>query len=307
MNNTKSNALPSYLGRIFKIERDDNNKFIRSGNFTYPPLLSDLVDKLPSTVLLSTEIMGATQETKKLNASLDFGAILDQALKNADLPSSILNDEGLLPEIQNIFLAYSKSSLESASSFGSFQYVSLSYSAIDEITHAISSPDFFRQPIEPDDVAGDLPARSSQDRPKTFSFDGVENSDMVRYLSELKNYLDSHSENEYGLIVGVNLINTSSGLSSRCEGRQGYLGNERSSLNQTVQCADLKQKLDDLLSQKASNSEAQSLILNSSLSEQIVVAYMEHRKASYKSLRIDGHSSVWAIHFIQLPAHESIM
>lgn len=292
---SNSNLAPTFIGRIIEFNPVKDKKLPESGNFTYPTIKDFKVVEIPTAVLLSTQVSANEDVKKQLSAKLNAGELVNGYLTTqyAQPPEKLKN------ALKDVVLKYESETDIQRLSLGKFQYVTIEEDFLDETIQILQN----RCLIENDKTETSCDPTSLTDLrfidPKVGNYvNAIEN-----LVTENKKRRDKAA---FALIIGASILNTS-GDTNSCE--IGSLAAGTNSKDQSVTpCSELakliKLKLEEVnLDPSRFGIDAQSqanAIENSKnqVSENIASAFFSRKKATLKTLKLNDHASVLAIHYI---------
>lgn len=323
--NIDSNLAPSFIGRIFpfgeEFEEDRTKEVPTDGQLTTPPLSYD-INKMPTKVMLSTELGGASASQRKMGLKIDVDGLVTTVL--AQNPQLIKTKEILTKALKDVTASYEATQEATQSSLGKFQYVSIRSDVLDGIIQGLSDRCLIVTNLEKakSPVAPKVYSHSCKPSQTPFSkdYNGFKTDDYLNALvtrmdQNNKNNLFGHPASYYGLIIGAAIINTS-GLSSKCSTTSGSISNTTFTPGKISSCDELAAKINTKIEEngKQNNgsnpaeppSEAQKEVgkMTSNdkeeISKALAEAYITSKNTVLKNLKLDGHSTILSIHYIRI-------
>jgi hypothetical protein len=323
--NTDSNVAPSFIGRIFpfgeEFEEDRTKEVPADGQLTIPPLDYDIT-KLPTKVMLSTELGGASSSQRKMGLKIDVDGLVTTVL--AQNPQLIKTKEILTKALKDVTASYEASQEATQSSLGKFQYVSIKSDVLDGIIQGLSDRCLIVTNVEKAKSTGASKEHSysckTSQTPFSKDYNGFNTDDYLNALVKRmdqnnNNNLFGHSASYYGLIIGAAIINTS-GLSSKCTATSASISNTTFDPGKIFSCDDLAARINAKIEEKKKQadesnpaepaSEAQKELVKMTSNEKeevskaLAAAYISSKNSVLKNLKLDGHSTILSIQYIRI-------
>lgn len=299
------NLAPTFIGRIveFKTFEDKEIKLPKSGNFTYPPIPNFDIKQIPSTVLLSSQVSANEDVKKQMAAKINVGDLVNTYLnlQYPNLPTKLID------ALKDVVAKYESETDIQRLSLGKFQYVSIDENYLDQTIQVLQS-----RCLTVRDEKGTGVKDNASCVPAPFKDFASIDQNVVNYISSIESLMHENKKRRgdvaFALIIGASILNTS-GDTLSCEKESFGAGSKPSDLDvsscNTLQ-GRIKLKIDEVNNNPSKFDvepiDAKNLLQTSkdSISTNIASAFFSRKKATLKTLKLDDHASVLAIHYILL-------
>ena len=315
--NEQTNQLPSWIGRAFRatsIQRKGpepmvfrapsvgNLDFIPLGDFDNPPEI-----KLKTESLVTTDISGAVFKQLDLAASANAGGIVAAALKIQGIPPEASSK---LEKVLHDYVASAQTSKSSAAAAaGTYYYVSLKNRDLDSLTRALGkcnlSPsidiesDIIVRTTMPgrDEDIGSAPNAPDLSCLATIESDTSFSPAVKTLIKAIKDASLHRDMSALGIVIGVAILKTTKGSSDICnQSELGLITSGSMNSNISPTCMQLRNSIQQF--QYTDSTGSSKFLDNLTQGNLMLKLNAAYTQAYYKSLQIQEHTSVLAVHWI---------
>lgn len=280
-NHTPSNLLPSLLGRVFITYQETAHSDKEHVRYIVPErdgFLDFLLEEdskqlgaLPTEVLVSSDLSGVIKRQLSASAEADASSMVNEVFRL--LNSKYSSQQKLQTSLQYLLRTVSTAS-------GNFYYVSLTAHELAQQLHALR--DYLSN------QAHDR-AESSRSAEPTVCNDSADIPTQVINTLNLKKNSKLCRNQGLGVIIGVSVLRTKAARTDLCSTLNLRVNATNGATDKNGSCNALQKYLtqnNDLSADEAGNIAT--------------VASLVYERESYKTLTLNNHAGVLAIHWIPL-------
>lgn len=299
---SKTNVVPSIIGRMFKAEMGAGNRVIVPETGGRISFLPDEMNDVP-TEIVRMDLTGVVRKKIGLDTNLDAGALIDAAAKSTGL--------SVPPAVKNqltLYWAAHKDSIDASS--GSYYYASIEPKVLAQLARDLETKGY---------MIAQSPAQETQETEHWLSnsYAKVENLyaavPSISYNKDSGNFDFGSDEKDgaktndsvLGIVIGAAIIRTKAGRSELCSDME--LGN-LSGIDPASNCGTLKTILEKFsqgkpwgeLPNAAPDAAAAKATEKADQGAFLRAFSFSYANAKYKTLSIGDHSSLLAIQWLPI-------